>query len=93
MEASIISGSVCQKCHTNVSLTYFKQSLHEGIDYKCEVCDYNSTGKSNLTKHRQSIHDTSILKMSSVMMAQHHKHWLNKLWTIIICDIFNRLSV
>ena len=90
MEASIISGSVCQKCHTNVSLTYFRQSLHKGVNFKCEVCFYNYTDKSNLTKHRQSIHDTSILKMSSVMMAHHNKRWLNKLWTIIICDIFNR---
>jgi len=32
------------------------QSVHEGIIYSCELCEYKATRKSNLNKHVQTVH-------------------------------------
>ena len=34
-----------------------KMSVHEGIKYHCDQCDYKATLKSNLKKHNMSIHE------------------------------------
>ena len=33
------------------------QSVHEGIKYTCECCDYKATTKRNLKKHVKSVHN------------------------------------
>ena len=32
-------------------------SIHDGVKYNCEYCDYNATNKGSLTQHVKSIHD------------------------------------
>ena len=33
------------------------ESVHEGIKYSCEQCEYQATRKESLDKHRRSVHD------------------------------------
>ena len=37
-------------------LTHYR-SIHEGIKYPCNHCDYQATGSDNLTTHIQSKHE------------------------------------
>ena len=33
------------------------QSVHEGVTYSCEHCDYKAKQKSDLLRHVQSLHE------------------------------------
>ena len=50
----------CGPCHktytTKMGLFYHKQSVHEGVKYACEHCDFQSTQQSHLKAHIQSKH-------------------------------------
>ena len=33
-----------------------KMSVHEGIKYQCDQCDYKATYNGNIKKHKMSVH-------------------------------------
>ena len=33
------------------------ESVHDGVKYSCESCDYKATTKGNLQRHVVSVHD------------------------------------
>ena len=39
------------------SLTQHKKSVHEGVKYPCNLCDYEATEQRSLTRHKQSGHE------------------------------------
>ena len=40
-----------------ISLSNFNKSVHQGVKYACNQCDYQATKQSHLTIHIQSIHE------------------------------------
>ena len=36
---------------------WHKMSIHEGIRYQCDQCDYKATQKRDLKTHRMSVHE------------------------------------
>ena len=33
------------------------QSVHEGVKYACNLCDYQATRQSSVTRHIESVHE------------------------------------
>ena len=52
---------VCAKCDKQFStkrgLHYHDQSVHKGIRYPCDKCDYKATKTSHLKRHVKDIHE------------------------------------
>ena len=52
----------CEECHkkypTSYTLKMHKQSVHQGVTYACDQCDFGLaySSQKNLTRHIQSIH-------------------------------------
>ena len=51
-----VSGKVeCDKCSktfsSNTALWYHRKSIHEGVRYPCDQCDFQARRKSSLTEH------------------------------------------
>ena len=40
----------------SIFLADFVESIHEGVRYPCNQCDYKATLKGNLKKHKMSKH-------------------------------------
>jgi len=35
----------------------YEESIHKGVKYSCELCDYKATQKGHLQRHRKSVHE------------------------------------
>ena len=44
---------MCQSC----VLRQHKASVHEGVRYECNTCDYKATQKSNMKRHTKKCHN------------------------------------
>ena len=53
----IINQGQKERIRDKSTLTKRKRSVHEGVKYACNQCDYNATKQSHLTAHIQSMHD------------------------------------
>ena len=48
----------CNKTYSNImGLYHHNQSVHQGVKFRCDQCDYQATKQSHLTTHIQSIHE------------------------------------
>ena len=50
------------------------KSIHDGVKYSCEYCDFKATEKSNLQNHVKSIHDGVNKVVNIVTLGQPGKH-------------------
>ena len=41
----------------NLEIKTHKESVHEGVKYKCSECNYQATERGSLKKHRESVHE------------------------------------
>ena len=60
-EECAVMSFECDLCHKTYSrsqaLYHHKQSVHQGIKYACNQCDYKTATQSNLTIHIKSKHE------------------------------------
>ena len=51
---------MCEQCtYVSLSQTSLKlhvQTVHEGIRYPCDSCNYEATQKQNLERHKRNAH-------------------------------------
>ena len=56
MESGITVISVMSLLVKNSIMVNYKKSIHEGVTYDCDQCEYQATTKGHLTTHKQSRH-------------------------------------
>ena len=44
------------------TLRRHKEHKHDGIEYKCDICDFKCSDKSKFSKHKINIHTISKLE-------------------------------